>query len=116
VATAKEPKTFDEKDIKGDASVPKSDDKTYRNFQPVEQKEWPKKMVIKEVKFPDKTVGYDMNTLVYCCPEMRHAVMIDGSSVALYPQGLVLRRVDMRNAMPLKQCMYCGKEIIHEAL
>ena len=114
-AKVKEPKTFAEEDIKGDKSIP-IDDNTYRNFQPEEQTEWPKKFVLKEKKFPDKTVGYDMNGLKYCCPEMRKAVSVDGTSVALYPQGLVLRQEDMRNAPILKQCMYCGKEIVHEAL
>lgn len=73
--------------------------------------EKPSKLVVKK---PKNSQNYDANTLEYCCKTLEHLVVVDGASIKLVDNGLVLKSNPGYPAFRLKYCPNCGAVIEHD--
>ena len=90
-------------------------EKSENNTQKVTEKvlEKPEKMLVNK---PEKSDNYDVNTLEYCCKILEHLVVVDGASIKLVDNGLVLKSNPGYPAFRLKYCPNCGVPIEHDEI
>ena len=108
----KNPDKIPEKMPENPGKILEKDPESFR-FSKEKMPEKPEKMLVNK---PEKSDNYDVNTLEYCCKILEHLVVVDGASIKLVDNGLVLKSNPGYPAFRLKYCPNCGVPIEHDEI